>query len=329
MNNKNTLLFPGGDEDLSSHHSKDIITSDEPPWKIMVIDDDQDVHHLTKMVLENFIFENRAVEFISGYSGADARRLIQEHRDTAIVLLDVVMETDKEGLKVVQFIRDELKNPFVRIILRTGQPGHAPESKVISEYDINDYVDKVNLTDQRLETSITTSLRAFNLLRTVENTRTGLRKIIEATSQLYEPKSLGQLATGILTQLAALISHDEDGNDANAAECFAVTEKRGVLNIYAAFGVYESNIGQPVFEVISPDVIEILKNSIQKKISVFTDNCFLGYFQTKNGMENLIYLKTNRNYSAFSVCMNSGHSPLNSKSSASDAETPCFRQVEM
>jgi response regulator RpfG family c-di-GMP phosphodiesterase len=158
MSAKGTLLFP--EEAVESSKSNAAVTKhyDEPAWKIMVIDDDHDIHSLTKMVLKQFVFENRSVDFIDGYSGADARSLIQQHPDTAVILLDVVMETDQEGLKIVQFIRDELKNPFVRIILRTGQPGNAPEAEVISEYDINDYMDKVNISDQKLKTTITTSL---------------------------------------------------------------------------------------------------------------------------------------------------------------------------
>ncbi|MBF0444049.1 MAG: DUF3369 domain-containing protein [Magnetococcales bacterium] len=293
MSEDNRLLFP--EDDVVPNNSDATITlfSDEPPWKIMVIDDDTDIHSMTKMVLKKFVFENRPAEFIDGYSGADARKLITEHPDTAVILLDVVMETDKEGLDVVQFIRNELLNPFVRIILRTGQPGQAPEAKVISEYDINDYMDKVNITDQKLHTTIITSLRSFNLLRTIENTRTGLKKIIDATSQLYELNSLGQLATGILTQLVALTSHNEGYDQNNAAECFAATEKRGSINIYAAFGTFEPHIGKPVFNVASQEIIEIINRSLKEQTSIFTDHAFLGYFRTKNGMENLIYLKTN------------------------------------
>jgi response regulator RpfG family c-di-GMP phosphodiesterase len=294
MLEKGMLLFP--DEAVKSSNRGAAVTkyAEEPAWKIMVIDDNHDIHSLTKMVLKEFVFENRPLEFLDGYSGADARSLMKEHPDTAIILLDVVMETDQEGLKVVQFIRDELKNPFVRIVLRTGQAGHAPEAKVISEYDVNDYMDKVNITDQRLHTTITTSLRAFNLLRTVENTRTGLKKIIEATSHLYEQNSLGTLATGILTQLAALISYDEGSTSENAAECFAATKKRGSINIYAAFGKYEPHIGKPVFAIAPPDAASIIKRALKEKKSLFTDHDFLGYFRTKNGMENLIYLKINR-----------------------------------
>jgi response regulator RpfG family c-di-GMP phosphodiesterase len=294
MSANGTLLFPNDGGASSRLPSKEVLVTNEPPWKIMLIDDDHDIHQLTKIVLGSYVFENRSLEFINGYSGVDARRLIQEHPDTAIIFLDVVMESDKEGLSVVKYIRDELKNPFVRIILRTGQPGQAPEAEVIDNYDINDYLDKVNLSDKKLHTATTISLRSFNLLRVVENTRIGLKKIIAATGQLYETKSLNQLATGILTQLAALISHDEGHDSENAAECFAATEKRGSINVYSAFGVYESHIGKPVFDVVQPDVANIIKRSLQEKASLFVDNHYIGFFKTKNGLENLIYLKTDR-----------------------------------
>ncbi|MBF0381493.1 MAG: DUF3369 domain-containing protein [Magnetococcales bacterium] len=293
MSEDNMLLFP--EDGDTPYIGKEAVTlfSEEPPWKIMLIDDDVDIHSMTKMVLKKFVFENRPAEFIDGYSGADARKLIVEHPDTAVILLDVVMETDREGLDVVQYIRNELNNPFVRIILRTGQPGQAPEAEVISAYDINDYMDKVNVTDQKLHTTLITSLRSFNLLRTIENTRTGLKKIIDATSHLYELNSLGQLATGILTQLVALTSHNEGYEQNNAAECFAATEKRGSINIYAAFGAFEPHIGKPVFAVASDEIVETINQALKEKNSIFTDHSFLGYFRTKNGMENLIYIKTN------------------------------------
>ncbi|MBF0357203.1 MAG: DUF3369 domain-containing protein [Magnetococcales bacterium] len=294
MSKNDLLLFKDDDLEIANSDSDNINVYNEPPWKIMVIDDDTDTHYLTKMVLKKFVFENRQVEFIDGYSGAEARKLIKEHPDAAVILLDVVMESDKEGLDVVQFVREQLQNPFVRIILRTGQPGSAPEDRVISEYDINDYMDKVNISDQKLKTTITTSLRAFNLLRTVENTRNGLKKIIEATSHLYEVKSLTQLATGILTQLVALTSNEGGADSENSTECFAATEKRGSINIYAAFGLYSKHIGKSVFDVASPEVIDIVKRSVEEKKSLFTDHDFLGYFKTKNGMENLIFLKTKR-----------------------------------
>ena len=100
-----------------------------PAWKVMIVDDEEEVHNVTHMVLDDYSFEGRGVELISAYSGAETLELFRQHPDTAVILLDVVMETDQAGLEVTRIIRDEIKNRFVRIILRTGQPGQAPERR--------------------------------------------------------------------------------------------------------------------------------------------------------------------------------------------------------
>ncbi len=132
-------------------------------WKIIIADDQEEVHTLTKMVLSDFTFEGRGLEFLSAYSGQETKRIILEHSDTAIILLDVVMETDHAGLEVVHYIRKELKNDIVQIVLRTGQSGQAPEQQVIVEYGINDYKSKVELTSQKLFTMVTALLRTYKL----------------------------------------------------------------------------------------------------------------------------------------------------------------------
>jgi hypothetical protein len=61
---------------------------------------------------------------------------------------------DDAGLRVVRRIRADLANQFVRIILRTGQTGKAPETQVIARYDIKDYKEKTELTAQKRLDSI-------------------------------------------------------------------------------------------------------------------------------------------------------------------------------
>ena len=105
-------------------------------WKVLIADDEEEVHAVTRMVLDNFIFEGRGLMLLSAYSGVETKHLLQEHPDMAIVLLDVVMEEETTGLEVVRYIRKDLRNRFVRIVLRTGQPGQAPEGQVTVDYDI-------------------------------------------------------------------------------------------------------------------------------------------------------------------------------------------------
>lgn len=109
------------------------------PWKILVVDDEPDVHTVTKLALSRFKLDGRALSFINAYSAEQAKEFLLNEQDLAIAFIDVVMETDHAGLELVKWIREEHKNKTIRLILRTGQPGQAPEEDVIVNYDINDY----------------------------------------------------------------------------------------------------------------------------------------------------------------------------------------------
>ena len=151
----------------------------------------------------------QGLEIISAYSArARGARLLREHPDAAVVLLDVVMESDVAGLELVDYIRNELKNETVRIILRTGQPGQAPERRVIIDYDINDYKAKTELTADKLFTTLTAALRSYQQLQRLVETRRGLEIIIDAASTLFDFRSMQRLAEGVLTQIASLLNVD-------------------------------------------------------------------------------------------------------------------------
>lgn len=145
-----------------------------PPWLVLVVDDDPEVHNVTQMVLRDFTFQGRPLRFISAFSAAQARDLMRRARGIAVCLLDVVMETTSAGLDLVRYIRGDLSDHSMRIILRTGQPGYAPEPEVITRYDINDYKSKTELTQARLVTTMITALRSYQQVRQLEDSRQAL-----------------------------------------------------------------------------------------------------------------------------------------------------------
>lgn len=128
---------------------------------VLVVDDDETVLQVTRLVLSRFRFDNHALDLICASSGAEAIQILSQRSDIAIVLLDVVMESDDSGFEVVSFIRNQLHNYITRILLRTGQPGLAPERQVINDYDINDYIAKTEATTDRLNLSMTNALRSY------------------------------------------------------------------------------------------------------------------------------------------------------------------------
>lgn len=159
-------------------------------WKILLIDDDEEIHQVTKLALEGFSFDEKSLIFLSAYSAQEAKKMILENPDTALILLDVVMETEFAGLDVVKYIRDNLKNLLVRIILRTGQPGHVPEDVVIVNYDINDYKTKTELTTRKLFTALVAALRSFSALKKLEESRKELEKIAAASARFVPTQFL-------------------------------------------------------------------------------------------------------------------------------------------
>jgi diguanylate cyclase (GGDEF)-like protein len=176
MNDQEEELYSFSDE--KEEPTGGVVNTNITPWKILMVDDSPEVHQVTRLVLRSMHYLGRPLEFISGFSAAEGRELIQLHPDAAVILLDVVMETDDAGLELVRFIRDQIGNNLIRIILRTGQPGMAPEETVISQYDINDYKNKAELSDDRLHNSLILALRSYErLYMEFQKRQEGERKI--------------------------------------------------------------------------------------------------------------------------------------------------------
>ena len=185
------------------------------PWKILVADDDPEVLTVTRLALRNYEFGGRPVELLSAASAAEARHLLEQQPDIALILLDVVMETEHAGLDLARIVRDELKNPLVRIILRTGQPGQAPARKVVTDYEINDYLYKAEVTFEKLFTSVSTALRSYRELVLLREQQELLEKTYRqlerfgtvAAHDLQEPmRSLFNLAQLLERELRAHLS---------------------------------------------------------------------------------------------------------------------------
>ncbi|MBT9506557.1 DUF3369 domain-containing protein [Rhodoferax sp.] len=157
---------------------------EQASWKVMIIDDDETVHEVTRLTLAGFSFEGRRLVLVSAFSAAEGARLLLAHPDTAVALVDVVMENDHAGLDLIRVIREQQKNRMIRLVLRTGQPGQAPEGSVTRLYDINDYKEKSELSAQKLNNVVLTSLRSYRDLMVLDAQQTGLQRMIDATREI-------------------------------------------------------------------------------------------------------------------------------------------------
>ncbi len=202
--------------DDSEDDSEDV--ADLQPWRVLVVDDDQDVHEATRFALAHLLILGRPLELLHAHSAREALELLQREGHIAVILLDVVMESDDAGLRTVGVIREQLKMLNTRIILRTGQPGHAPEADTIARYDINDYKTKSELTQNKLFTTLTAAIRSYDQLLRLDANRRGLEKIVSASNQFIAEKGLRTFAEGVITQIASLIGVAPEGVVCAASE---------------------------------------------------------------------------------------------------------------
>lgn len=177
-------------------------------WKILVVDDDRDVHSVTEFVMHGVSILNKSLSFLHAYSAAEARDILRRDPEIAVILLDVVMESEDAGLTLVKTVRDELGYQATRIILRTGQPGYAPEYEAIRDYDINDYRTKSELSYARLLTSLTAAIRSYVQIKTIAENGRGLEFIIQSAPDLLSRSSIDSFAPELIRQLQGLVGLD-------------------------------------------------------------------------------------------------------------------------
>ncbi len=192
--------------DWLSNSVDEPLKSTLPCWKVAIVDDDEEIHKVTKLSLNNFQFEGRNIEFVSLYSGAEAKEYFKENNDVALTLLDVVMESDDAGLQVANYLRNELNNSYTRIVLRTGQPGKAPEHSIFEKYDIDGYKAKTDLNLNALKQVLYIALRAYRDLVKIQHYQKGLETIIYSLADLNQIQNVLDLAKGILTQLKGIFN---------------------------------------------------------------------------------------------------------------------------
>ncbi len=257
------------------------------PWKILVADDEPDVHTVTRLALRHMKFHDRGLEILSAFSAHEAYQMLNDHPDTAVLLLDVVMETPDAGLQLVHRIRQELGNQLVRIVLRTGQPGQAPEQEVIVNYDINDYKAKTELTTQKLYTTVVASLRAYESLYALENHRIGMHKIIKASSDLYRINSLRDFASGLLKQINALLGIGIEGSLCVLAQRDNHHDQQ--LCIIAGTGAFDGLNRTEYLATDHPSAAPIQK-VLQNRQHQYTDFCDILYVPVRCVKEFVVYL---------------------------------------
>ena len=262
-------------------------------WKIMVIDDDEGVHSSTRFALERVVVDGRPIEIVDVYSADEARQYFRERQDIALALVDVVMESDHAGLDFVRWMRDDLKNQAIRLVLRTGQPGQAPERHVVVNYDIDDYKTKSELTSQKLFTLLHASLRSYRHIRALERNLHGLELIINSAAALCRSESASTFASGVLEQVTALLNLESEAvlcHTQGVAACASAAN----LSIIAATGEYAPMLGADPYQVLPSEIQALFAEALASRSTLFRDNHCVAYSEGVEGDSALIYFQASR-----------------------------------
>jgi two-component sensor histidine kinase len=229
---------------------------DERRWRVLIVDDDESVRAITRLALDGVRVDGVALEVICVDSAEQARRALREQEGIAVALVDVVMESDTAGLEFIQWVRHGLGDRAVRLVVRTGQPGTAPESTVMGGYDIHDYLSKTETTSPRLISCVTGAIRAWRDLGTIERQREGLRTVLRAVDRLFEVRELDALLREVLAGVTEL--------HAPSAQGAALLGPRGLSRssvapreVLVASGTYAPLLGREARAVLLADGLPI------------------------------------------------------------------------
>lgn len=258
-------------------------------WRILIVDDDEDVHQATEFALTNTPVLGRPLMFLHAFSSDEAVEVLKREHDVAVILLDVVMEREDAGLRLVKRIREELGLHESRIILRTGQPGYAPEMDAIRDYDINDYKTKSELSRNRLFTTLTTAIRSYDQIHAINASRRGLGMIIRSSAELMARHGLQEFAAGVITQLAGLLRLAPEGivcahDKGEGAES---------THIIAAAGSYLQCVEKPLSSLGRPRVTNQIHRAMEARQHQFSSDSTTLFFPSESGRDMAAYIETN------------------------------------
>lgn len=279
------------DEDQENEESSG--SSLFPPWKVLIVDDEKEVHHVTEHVLQDFKFKNRGLKFLHAYSSIEAREEILNNLDIALIFLDVVMETDDAGLKFVEYVRNSLKNQFVRIVLRTGQPGQAPEKKVVMYYDIDDYRSKTELTALRLFTTTVAALRSYSVIMAQEESKHALEELARASWAVHGARNKSVFSQTVRPQIATFMALGENSFYAEVLE-----EAGGYsLKLLMGRGRFHGT-EEDARKILTDGEYKYIMGALDVKDGIYGDKLIVGVVSSSDGVpQRVLFVESYEDFS--------------------------------
>jgi len=258
-------------------------------WKVMIVVEQPSACDAVQAELAGMGFAGRGLEILCANAATDAEQLIQEHPDTAVVLVDVELETDLAGLEFVRFVRDVADDHNVRIIVRENRSGVPIDRRLITDYDISDHAGHEVLAGDRLFVAMHTALKAYRDSVALQSNKRALEQVIDATSTIFERRSMGMFAQGVLEQLTTLIYLDHGGDAAQTSGIAAIC-KGPAIDVVAGTGRFTEQVGIDRRPMMPRQVLEDFETAIKDEGTVRIGNRVVRNFRTRSGLNYIVYL---------------------------------------
>lgn len=281
----NKFIFKDESEDLDS----DKKTSKDRFWRVLVVDDDESVHQVTRLVLADADIEHRKLDIVSVYSSSEAKELLKHDDSFCMAFVDVVMETDHAGLELVEWIRNDLKNQDIRLVLRTGQAGSAPEARVIKDFDINDYKEKTDFTASKMITTVYAGIRAYRDIMTIKRSLDAFKQLIQATHDLLKINQFRKFGSAALNHLLTLM--DIESSALYIARTKIDFDEESSNFIIACTGKYICHSDDFASSDIDERVKLLIAQAFKEKTHITTDDYFVGFYETSPTASSVLYIE--------------------------------------
>lgn len=266
-------------------------------WKVLIVDDDEDVHRETVHIIGGLTYQERRLQFFHAYNVHEARKILVEQPDMAIILLKMVMKNKSSGLQVARYIREELMNQTIRIILSVDQIEEAPALGFIVDYDINNCKEKASLASAKMPIAIFAALRTYQLMMAVEYNRQGLKKIIQASACIFEKQNLHSLGNGILSWLTSFLrTKDRKMRGSLIAEQKRLGSPEEVTIVLAATGIFAGYTQQSITSLHDSQVFYMLEQAQGRETGLlYAGDVSSWYLKNKSGSNIFLYFEMTQN----------------------------------
>lgn len=248
-------------------------------WNILSVEDSTDYQAALVSSLNAITLPpHTCLKIHTAQSAYQASKILNSCHNIGLILLDVVMEEDDAGLRLVSIIREEIGDASVRIVLLTGQPGFAPEQEVMQSLDIDEYWNKSDINEDKLKTIVYSNMRTWAYMRELTEARQGLQIVLDAARSINSRYDLPSFTRTVLSEIGNILGVESGGLFCMGDSVSSIDEAR----VETATGCYSDLEGLFISDQNLSELKDDLTKALREQKHVITGKQSIFYFDTNN-----------------------------------------------